>query len=96
MTYDGDNNLLKLYSYNLNKKKIEKMLLVQNSFFWNNYESMINLSDKYVAINLSSIIAIIDKDNVSVFQTLEFLKDITLLLLQLDYIKARIQLFIQL
>ena len=75
LTFDGDNKLLKLYSYNLNKKKIEKMILAKNSIVWNNYESMINLSDKFVAINLFNTIAIIDKDNVSVFQIMEFIKD---------------------
>ena len=51
------------------------MILAKNSIAWNNYESMINLSDKFVAINLFNTIAIIDKDNVSVFQIMEFIKD---------------------
>ena len=51
------------------------MILAKNSIVWNNYESMINLSDKFVAINLFNTIAIIDKDNVSVFQIMEFIKD---------------------
>ena len=75
LTFEGDDNLLKLYSYSLEKKKIEKMLLTHGSICWNNNESMLNISDKFLAINLFNTIAIIDKENISVFQEFSLLKD---------------------
>ena len=75
LTFDGDKSLLKLYSYDLNKKKIEKMLLIHSSICWNNYETVFNVSDKYIAINLFNLIAIIDKDNISIVQEFGFMKD---------------------
>ena len=75
LTFEGDDNLLKLYSYSLEKKKIEKMLLTHGSILWNNNESILNISDKFLAINLFNTIVIIDKENISVFQEFSLIKD---------------------
>ena len=75
LTFEGDDNLLKLYSYSLEKKKIEKMLLTHGSICWNNNESMLNISDKFLAINLFNTIVILDKENISVFQEFSLIKD---------------------
>ena len=75
LTFDGNNNLIKLYCYDLKKKKIEKMLLSHGSILWNNYESVFNISDKFLAVNLLNSIVIIDKENISIFQEFGVIKD---------------------
>ena len=75
LTFEGDNNVIKLLSYSLQKKKIEKMLLRYSSIYWNNYESILNINNKYSAIILFNIIAIIDKENISVVQEVGLERD---------------------
>lgn len=51
------------------------MLLTHGSILWNNNESILNISDKFLAINLFNTIVIIDKENISVFQEFSLIKD---------------------
>ena len=75
LTFEGHLNSIKLYCYDLKKKKIEKMILSQSAICWNNHESILNISDKYTAINLFNAIGIIDKENISIIQEIEIGKD---------------------
>ena len=74
MTFHGDDNLIKIYSFDLNKKKIEKILLSHSSILWNNHESILNLSDKFALINLFNCIIVIDKENISIVQEFSLIK----------------------
>ena len=51
------------------------MILTHGSICWNNNESMLNISDKFLAINLFNTIVILDKENISVFQEFSLIKD---------------------
>lgn len=71
LTFDGKGNQLRLFCYDIQKRKIEKMLNSHISIFWNNHESIFNISDKLLGIILCESIIILDKENISIIQEIQ-------------------------